>query len=204
MIKSFKDYINDSYKNVNESYLNVDDIDDINSLSLKMFWKYLNYIFGGSESRWFFGFKKDVIFGDFGSVGFFIFHKNEEQIEVLYKKYLVQKHPKDADEMFDELDKKYKFEKVCKDNNGNDSSSGSEYIRISPIDDSPITNAFYLDVIDRFHETKFGLSHRVYHKRKDTDIKLKDSEGSYEYYKRKHKEEADAEEAESKKHIYAY
>ena len=69
MIKSFKDYINDSYKNVNESYLNVDDIDDINSLSLKMFWKYLNYIFGGSEARWFFGFKKDVIFGDFGSVG---------------------------------------------------------------------------------------------------------------------------------------
>ena len=191
--------------------MNVDDIDDINSLSMRMLCKYLNYIFVGNkyDGNLFSLEDSDVILGNLGSVGYFIFHKNENQNEVLYLSnyhysHRLKEHPEDAEEMFDELDKDYKFEKIYKDDNGNDSSSGDEYIRISPIDDSPITNAFYIDVIDRFHETDYGLNHRIYHERKDTDIKLKDGEGHYAYYKRKHKAEAEAAEAEEKNHIVAY
>ena len=204
MIKKFKDFIN-------ESYLNVDDIDDINSLNMKMFCKYLNYIFVGDKytGNLFSLEDSDVIFGDFGSVGYFIFHKKENQTEVLYLtnynyRQSVKNHPEDVEEMFDELDKDYKFEKIYKDENGDDSSSGYEYIRISPIDDSPVTNAFYIDVIDKFHETDFGLNHRIYHERKDTDIELKQGEGHLKYYRRKHQAEVEAEEEEARKHIYAY
>ena len=204
MIKKFKDYIN-------ESYLNVDDIDDINSLSMRMFCKYLNYIFVSDKytGNLFNLEDPNVISGDLGSVGYFVFHKNENQTEVLYLPnyrydHNLKRHPEDAKEMFDELDKDYKFEKIYKDDDGNDSSSGYEYTRISPIDDSPVNNAFYIDVIDRFHETDYGLNHRIYSERKDTDIKLKDGEGSRAYYRRKHQAEVEAEEAEAKKHPYAY
>lgn len=169
MVKSFIDFIN-------ESFIDIDDIEELDDLKPRMFCKYLNYIY--SIGQYHHGRSNEEIFRVHTHIGLieahfkgviytFLFHRVDDDRNDMF--IVDDSEGKHAEKILEELKDEYNFRRLSKDIHGNDiPDENGAFIKITPINDEPVTNSSFVDFIDAFFETEYGRNKRTYIRR-DTD-----------------------------------